>query len=303
MDCSDMLQLIKKKTIKESFDNLITVYNGNVKKLCRGMIYLYCHSFHDSNIWCLNLVYNVVEAIENSKCASRVKILIELLKILEPKIYNFSNVDKDIVSDLLFKTNYRTCWVKERYANVIKDELIDVLSIFIHFIDIKDHNNAMIILRHILSLKPKNVFRVVSNDLSWFIFEIIMLKTNSDVCTDYVGMSRDLFFYKTTKKEQACLQHVMLNCLVVAIFNKTKNQEIDLQTLRIPYKENRMDYLYILPDQDEELKTVVENEKQKARKSLRKKLLNIKCKELEKLHRVQSGMNVVKLNNFSEYYK
>uniref|UniRef100_A0A6C0BFZ9 Uncharacterized protein n=1 Tax=viral metagenome TaxID=1070528 RepID=A0A6C0BFZ9_9ZZZZ len=304
MDCSKTIESIKTKSIPDVFNELLLLH-GTVKKMTKALVYAFCYSFHDSNIWSLNIVHNVLSDLENNKCNNHegLCVLIDLMQNIEQKNYNIHTLDKDITISWLHSIHYDNSSVIDAYSTVIKDSFIDILSLFIHFIDTKDPKRSIIMLQHIFSLKPKDIFVSPNNNIYWFIFDILLNKTTNTICKDYVGITRDLFFYKMTKREHQNILHVIYNCVLIVIHNRTKNQMIDISSLKVYKKADRMEYLYFLPNYDDELVNIVQNEKQKAQIATRKKTLNIKCKDLEKIKRLQAEMNIVKLNNFSEYYK
>lgn len=303
MDCSKTIESIKTKAIPDVFKELLLLH-GTVKKMTKVLIYTFCCSFHDSNIWSLNIVHNVLSDLENNKRNHEsLSILIDLMRNIEQKYYNIPIIDKDIITSWLQSINYDNSLIFDTYNTVIKDSFIDILSLFIHFIDIKDPKRSVIVLQHIFCMKPKDIFVSPNNNIYWFIFDILLNKTTNTICKDYVGISRDLFFYKMTKKEQHHIMHVIYNCVSIVIHNRTKNQVIDISSLNVYKKADRMEYLYFIPNYDDELVNTVQIEKQKAKIATKKKTLNIKCKDLEKIKRLQTEMNIVKLNIFSEYYK
>lgn len=269
-------------------------YKGEETK-CAFLVHIFCKHLMNRNLWVLKHVHNMILEVEKRQNKKeKVEGTLNLLNLLRRQKQHHYNIDiggvpKNEIDQLLYFFNYEKN-ESHAYDTLVQDEL----SLFEMCVRSEKISDAITILQYLLGLKDNQVFAKPGgeNDIVWVIFDILMTLTPKHALRDFVGYSRDLYFYKLKSKQRIERLPVIFVCTLAIAQGNVKYKPVNL-----PLQDVRMSYLYVYTEVDDSVTEKVEMDRH--RKSNRKhpcRSLQVASKDYERLEKLRNTLSIIKSN-------
>lgn len=302
MDSSEFIQILKSKEPNEVHTTLCAHCKGEETK-CAFLINVFCKHLINRNLWVVSKLHETILAMKQSESKKeKLKCTLELINILKyqkDRVYNIdlSGVKKESIDQIMYVyTVDRTTLQCIQYEDIFTPETFDLVAMLETCIMNNRQGESITLLKYILSLKSNAIFVKSSGcNIIWILFDILILICGKQIDTsmrDYVGICKDLFFYKVTAKQKLDRLPVLFVCLIV-----TLNGKLKCHKQNIPMQESRMSYLYVLTDIDKDVKEAVEiDRKRVATKVFPNRSLNVDLREYDRLEKLRQNIEIIKSN-------
>lgn len=293
MDLHKLMSLIQEHDVKTVHAHLSKYYKSERTKTY-FLTGVFCQKFIDANIWCVQKIHEYIRKLEKDKKFQPAMFLLNIMKLMTPKHYKIDEGSVNI-GTVLYSWN-GDGMIRSKYINTLHpgacDAMVALESILVND---GDRHDAIMILRHLLVLKPNQFFLSPSkdDDIVWTLFESILSVAN-DQCKDFVGFVRDLYFYglkKDAKSRKERLPALFISMFVV-LKGKPRNKPLDVSYISV---DDRMSYLYVLTDIDIGIMDEMALEKKRrARARPLYKALAIESKEYDKMEKLRNNFAIIK---------
>lgn len=285
---------------------------GTLNKICKYLVHTYAAHYCDTNIWALNKFHSTLKAIEEVKPKEKRVLLckvIDLFRHLSFRTYasiTESVVNQDTIKQWMYGNTYHAHITDRYFSSVLNDETLACMKLLEMLISVGDVQRTMYVLKHVANLaihtKHQHLFSNVNVnnkdakdiDLLWIVFELLFLLSPAN-CKDFVGMARDIYFYKlvkTQKDAKISRLPILFNAANVCVKKRFRKKRFDLE---VDAEEDRMDYLYIIPEVDIDLIQRLRSEKDaRHTQKFSRKYIAVTCKELERINQLKKNVHIVR---------
>ena len=304
MDLIEFFNYFKNNDIDDILKSMNQTLKG-IKPKLSVFVNLYCTFYANTNLWLLYKVHSITQKIEEESMSKKQSELLRnlciYLKYSPYKEHSF-NIDVDINDIHEFVSIHTHNVLPEIYSTSCNEHVTSLLNIFYKSIMIGDTHKAITIVYYLFPKPNKDVFITKGkNDILWIIFDILLsIDTLTSKCRDYVGMAKDMFFYKIGKciEDRKRRLPILLYSLVVITTMKTKYIKPNIP-LTLSSIEDRMSYLYVYTYKDDDVRSVIDEDKYKKKQtndiySMRKPI-QVCDKEYEKVEKLRQQLHIIRM--------
>lgn len=277
---------------------------GTPHKTCRFLVHVFACHYCDTNVWVVNKFHTTLKQFETSKPKEKqelLKILLEIFTFLNFRSYTSitsGTINIDTIQQWVYGNTYDARITDRYFASMLNEEITGCLRLLEMLIMVRDIQRTMYVLKHITNIaihtKQKSITSNKDTDLLWLIFELLFI-ISPEKCKDFIGMARDIFFYKLQKSQKdvkISRLPLLFNATHVCLKGKYTCKSFELSQ---DVECDRMDYLYIIPDIDIDLCEEVQEEKfHRHAQQTSRKTVRVSCKELERINHLKKNVNIVR---------
>ena len=142
-------------------------------------------------------------------------------------------------------------------------------SLYRNFVHSCDLSDCFIIMRHLMTLKKKDIFEADSANDAYDLIFITLIKfveTNRvppDI-VDYIHLCKDLFYYRCKIKERYERANLLFYSVFVLVHRRVKFQTVDYKPSSSVAKKvsNNMEYLFVWFKYDQDLVNLVRSDRE-----------------------------------------
>lgn len=302
-DINTFSRLIKNQDI-EDITKTVQATLGTPHKTCRYLVHIYACHYCDTNVWVINKFHATLKQFETSKPGEKqelLKILLEIFTFLQFRSYTSitsGSINIDTINQWVYGNTYDARITDRYFASMLNEEITGCFRLLEMLIMVRDIQRTMYVLKHITNIaihtKQKQMATNGHTDLIWLIFELLFI-LSSDSCKDFIGMARDIYFYKLQKSQKdvkITRLPLLFNAAYVCLKGKYMCKPFQLSQ---DVQYDRMDYLYIIPDIDIGLREEVQEERfNRHTQKTSRKMVSVKCKEFERINQLKKKMSIVR---------
>lgn len=285
---------------------LLSDISKTIKQKILLMLSLYCQCYISSNIWLLYKIHTLIYRIEEENHSKKendeyIKQMCLYFKYSDIKqtIIDLEVNNDDIHKILMIQSEFL---IDQEKINILTQHTISLLNVFYVSLLYGHTSKAILIVKYILNKSNKELFlKNHKGDIIWMIFDMLLNIPHLPVnCKDYIGICKDIFFYKLGKNinERNERLTLLFYSIFVASSMKVKNKKV-LLPIDMNNIEDRMSYLFIYTSRDDSINSLLEkckNEKKKESKLYsHHKPVNVNDKEYEKLERLKEQTNIIRV--------
>lgn len=304
MDLCEMIHYFHCHNIDDIVEWMDANVNGIKPKLTL-LCSLYCAYYIDTNLWSLYTFYKLIKRIDNERTMKKQKELLRdvytLLKYKPHKTHSI-NLDFDIddIHKLITIQNENT--IDDDYKTCCNEHTLSILNVFMYSLLNNNKYNAIITVKYLLSKSDKELFidPKGKNDVVWILFTIMLSVDRIPLnCKDYIGLAKDIFFYKLSKnsKIRSVRLPILFYSVLVCITKNVKYKTVELPLSNI---DDRMSYLYVYTeknDDDLEMISKIKERKKNEKHYIKPRSLVIDSKDYEKIEKLRKQLHIIRMTN------
>jgi hypothetical protein len=308
MDANTFDTLVKSGNGVDDILQTLEEQVGSLQKICKYIVNIFSSHYCNLNIWVLNKFHSILRVIETSKAKEKrelVKVLLQIFTFLQFRTHasiTSGDVDVQVIQQWIYVNTYHAHVTERHFESMLNDDILACFKLLEMLINVRDVQRTMYVLKHVVNLaihtKPQHIFTNGNKDvdLLWILFEFIFM-LSPEICKDFIGMARDIYFYKLQKTQKTVKMSrlpILFNAVYVCVKGEFRKKKYDIQGSS-NRAEDRMDYLYIIPEVDVELINKLNSEKHERQcKKFQRKAITVSCKELERINHLKQNVNIVR---------
>jgi hypothetical protein len=289
----------------KDFDNINKEVNDLIiggykkKEIINYIIYLYCDRYINKNIWVLKELHKHIQESENkdvdiNKLLSSICIIISLNT--KKSLHLYSKDEKVDIREILFSNTYLDLDEVNEFKDILNDDIYGLLNIICGNLKRNyDMLKTFTLVKYILNCSRKKCFKIKTDMDPVDILFLIMMKLDLDnIIKTFVFLCKDLFYYRSTKKEKITRINLLFYSIFIIINKNVINKQYDYKNLlQDPStNKNNYDYLFMKFEYDSKLKSLIDKEKASNIITTKYKDVNYKSS-----HVIQHNINIILTND------
>lgn len=307
-DISKLPEILQNNDI-DGIADVIHEMAKSVKQKISLLCSLYCEFYVDKNYWFLHKVHSLLQKAENETILKKqreyLRQLYSLFKYKTPRCISI-DLTYDIRDIHTLLQNQTHMILPEMFKTNCTEHAISILNILYQSVIYGDIQNAVLIMKYIMDKDTtkqwKEFFQKEKNDIVSVFFDVLLsLKELPQECRDYIGIAKDMFFYKLTTKSHNEQRIQRLSLLFYSIYIAV-SMSISYKKIKVPISmsamDERMSYLFVYTEKDEECSDMILENKTKRKKDIqhtRCRSMTVSNKDYEKLEKMRQQLNIIRI--------